>query len=69
MSRKEIWGNVAYYAVVLFIYWLTTRDGPPLRVAVLHHTYRVSQAVARTAGYIGLTAEHAYHKELERSRL
>jgi len=34
-----------------------------------YHTYRVSQAVARFTGSIGLSAEHVYHQELEKTRI
>lgn len=68
MDRKSFGWEIAYYALTVLVYWLVMRDGPPLRVTFWYHTYRAAQAVARTAGSIGLDAEHAYHSELERSR-
>lgn len=70
MNRKhELAWEIAYYAIVLLVWWLTTRDGPPLRVIFWYHLYRTCQAVAYRAGSVGLQAEHTYHCELEKSRL
>lgn len=68
MDRKELTGNIIYYAVVLLVWWLTTRDGPPLRLTFWYHVAQISQAIAYRAGRVGLASEHIYHHELERSR-
>ena len=68
MTRKDVTWQIVYYLIVLFVWWLTSREGPPLRVAFWYHTYRVSQKMARMAGRAGLVAEHNYYQELERTR-
>lgn len=64
MTGKDFGWGVAYYAVVLTMVWLASRDGPPLKLTILYHAYRAAQNTARTIGTFGLLAEHAYHKEL-----
>jgi hypothetical protein len=59
---------IAYWAVLFAIIWLVTRDGPPLRVAFWHATFRGAYTIARTAGRIGLAAEHNYHNGMTQVR-
>ena len=68
MKRNELINEIIYVVVSLIVYWLMTRDGPPIRIVILYHTFRASQAIARTAGQVGLITEHAYHSEITKLR-
>lgn len=71
MNGKRFAWELAYYALVLIVYFIVSRDergDPPLRTTVLYYTYRSSQRLARMFGQLGLSTERAYHIEVEKSR-
>lgn len=68
MKRNEALWELVTTAVALLVWWLTTRDGPPLKTVFWYHTYRGAQHVAWWAGRAGLAAERTYHRQVETAR-
>lgn len=68
MKRNEAMWEAITTVLALLVWWVTTRDGPPLRVLFWYHTYRGVQTVARVSGQLGLRAEHTYHRQIENAR-
>jgi hypothetical protein len=65
MERKEVIGGILYYAVVLIVWWIMSRDGAPLMATIYFYTFKTCQTTARVIGGVGLKAENCYHKEME----
>ena len=68
MTGKNVAWLIVYYAIVFAIVWAGLNEHPP-RVVFWYRLYRASQAVARTAGRVGINAERHYYQAVEESRL
>lgn len=69
MNKKSVWPEIAYLLLSLVVYWVTTRDGPSLKVSFWHGVTKVSRVCAYSAGRVALFSEDAYYHYVERTRL
>lgn len=63
---RKLTSELLYWAIVLFVYWYATYDGPPIRTVVAYHGGRACQRAAYFFGRLGLALESDYYHSVGR---